>query len=465
MSLEISFLRSKLARRLFVLFISCALVPTVVLALLSFVHVSHQLSEQSKRRLHRTSKITGLAIHERLVILEIILKSLEGNIAEAPAQPLGGTSRILKERLEERFSAVTVVTAGGTQRAVTRGIESFPELTPPQRRHLAAGKTLLLTLRAADSRPQMVMIRKTSRALAEERHLVGVVRGSYLWNVAAASSFSGGTEFCVLGEANEPLACSLQAPIILPDDVLAAMHRSYSGHFEWQHDGKPYVAYYWSAFLKGAFGMPKLTFVLAEARADVMAPMAAFRSSFPLVVMLAIWVVLLLSTRQIRRSLVPLAELMRGTREIARQRFNTRVEVTSGDEFQDLADSFNSMAERLNKQFRLSVIGEIISGVAHELNNAVTGVVGFSQLVLSRNGDAHIARDLKNVNDSALRCQSIVKNLLDFSRGRKPERMYLHIDGILEKTLELKEHQLSVNGIEVVRNLDPKLPGTMIDFY
>lgn len=114
---------------------------------------------------------------------------------------------------------------------------------------------------------------------------------------------------------------------------------------------------------------------------------------------------------------------------------------------------------------KLSTIGEVISGVAHELNNPLCGVLGFSQLVLARNSSGPVVSDLEKIHESALRCQKIVKNLVSFARGQAPERRYLGVNGIIDKTLDLKKYQLQVNDIEVVRELEPDLPRTMLDFH
>jgi len=79
------------------------------------------------------------------------------------------------------------------------------------------------------------------------------------------------------------------------------------------------------------------------------------------------------------------------------------------------------------------------------------------------NGAVHL--DLEKIYESALRCQKIVKNLLSFARVHKPERRYLGVNGIIDKTLELRRYQLEVNDIEVVRDFDPDLPRTMLDFH
>jgi two-component system NtrC family sensor kinase len=120
---------------------------------------------------------------------------------------------------------------------------------------------------------------------------------------------------------------------------------------------------------------------------------------------------------------------------------------------------------QLQQAEKLSTIGEVISGVAHELNNPLSGVLGFSQILMARDGAGPMARELEKINESAMRCQKIVKNLLSFARGHTPERTPLGVNGILEKTLDLKKYQLHVNSIEVVRSFEPDLPMTMLDFH
>ena len=120
-----------------------------------------------------------------------------------------------------------------------------------------------------------------------------------------------------------------------------------------------------------------------------------------------------------------------------------------------------STQRQLIQAEKLSAIGNVLSGVAHELNNPLSVVLGFSQLLLARNGN----RQLERIQQAAERCQKIVKNLLSFARAHKPERKYLGANGIIEKTIDLKKYQLRVNNIEVVRDLDPELPMTMLDFH
>jgi len=112
---------------------------------------------------------------------------------------------------------------------------------------------------------------------------------------------------------------------------------------------------------------------------------------------------------------------------------------------------------------KLSTIGEVISGVAHELNNPLSGVLGFSELLLLR-GDGEVPQEMELIHDSAVRCQKIVQNLLSFARENKPQRRHESVNAIVEKTLEMKKYQLHVNSIEIDCRLDLALPRALVDF-
>jgi len=155
----------------------------------------------------------------------------------------------------------------------------------------------------------------------------------------------------------------------LPEQATLQMSRSALGRFEWMHEEKEYMANYWSIFLQGKFSAPKWTVVLSESKSDVFAPAAKFKKIFPLTLLLSLWVVLLLSIIQIRRSLIPLEKLQEGTRRIATQDFSSPVTIKSGDEFEELAASFNTMASRLGKQFNaLTTMGEIDRAILSSLD-------------------------------------------------------------------------------------------------
>jgi signal transduction histidine kinase/ActR/RegA family two-component response regulator len=119
----------------------------------------------------------------------------------------------------------------------------------------------------------------------------------------------------------------------------------------------------------------------------------------------------------------------------------------------------------LQQTEKLSSIGEIVAGVAHELNNPLMGVLGYSQLLARKDTEGKFKRDIERILESSNHCRKIVQNLLSFARPSKPDQKQLGLNGVLEKTLDLLEHSLRGDNIEVVKNLAPNLPYVLADFH
>ncbi len=124
-----------------------------------------------------------------------------------------------------------------------------------------------------------------------------------------------------------------------------------------------------------------------------------------------------------------------------------------------------AMQEQLVQAEKLSALGELISGIAHELNNPLTGVMGYSQLLLASDCPPESKKDLEKIHREAVRCQRIVQNLLTFARRRSPERKMINLNALVEATLELRAYQLKVDNVEVVLDLDERIPETLGDFH
>jgi PAS domain S-box-containing protein len=113
---------------------------------------------------------------------------------------------------------------------------------------------------------------------------------------------------------------------------------------------------------------------------------------------------------------------------------------------------------------RLASVGEMAAGIAHEINNPLTGVIGYAQLLVDREDvPSDIRRDLAAIDDGAQRVAGIVSRLLTFSRQTKLERRLVDINELIESTLALRDYHLRVNNIKVVTRLAPDLPETVAD--
>jgi two-component system NtrC family sensor kinase len=210
-------------------------------------------------------------------------------------------------------------------------------------------------------------------------------------------------------------------------------------------------------------------------------------------VILAAVLVSLLVQRAVYR---PLADLKDGAARLAEGDLEKQIPVRSNDEFGQLAESFNSMTQALRKSRgelqdwghtleakvkeatrelqlaqaetarseKLASVGLLAAGIAHELNNPLTGVLTFSHLVRKQMTDGSPeAEDLDLVIQETKRCATIIRRLLDFAREKTPEKKYSDLNSLVEQTTQLISQSAQIAGIDIVIDLDPDLPAVWID--
>jgi putative nucleotidyltransferase with HDIG domain len=369
MKIEKTLLKSKVARRVFVLFISCALVPIVALAIVSFSQVRQQLFEQSKRRLHQSSKALGMSVIERLSFLENELKIVSSRLDGNPGASMEKRAQEYSESLEERFKGLSIMVDSGHSIHLFGHIDNPVEQSEPEKQHIRSGKTLVVTRFNEDNRSHIYMMRAVDPRNPEQGILCGELNSMYLWGLGEHDTLPSMTELSVLDRKKNLMYSTIPLPSSFNKRSELIRRKSSSGNFMWKYEEKEYMASFWNIFLKFNYLYPKWTIVLSVKKDYIFAPMAFFRKLFPLVILLSFWVVLLLSIIQIRRTMLPLETLKDGTRRIAMRDFESRVEVASGDEFEELGSSFNDMATQLGRQFNaLTTMAEIDRAILSALD-------------------------------------------------------------------------------------------------
>jgi PAS domain S-box-containing protein len=124
---------------------------------------------------------------------------------------------------------------------------------------------------------------------------------------------------------------------------------------------------------------------------------------------------------------------------------------------------WRELEQRAQLASRLASIGQMASGVAHEINNPVASIVGFADLLLERDIPGDVRDDVNVIHSEAERVASIVSKLLAFARRREPEMEHVNINDVLQTSIAIRLHELETNNIRITTLFDPDLPWTMAD--
>jgi signal transduction histidine kinase/CheY-like chemotaxis protein len=126
-------------------------------------------------------------------------------------------------------------------------------------------------------------------------------------------------------------------------------------------------------------------------------------------------------------------------------------------------DDLRFAQEQLLQSEKMSAVGQMISGVAHELNNPLTAILGYAQLLENEEVQPQVREYLHKLQKQAYRTQKIVQNLLSFSREHKPQRAHVDICNVIEDTIALRDFELKANEIVVEKDFADGLPLVVAD--
>ena len=219
-------------------------------------------------------------------------------------------------------------------------------------------------------------------------------------------------------------------------------------------------------------------------------------SAMTLFVTLLVWGSITLFTQTLVAQ--PVKHLLQHTKLLSKGELNATVPYFSTDELGELANAFNNMTLNLKKarteleewaknleakveertreihlmqnqlirSEKLASLGELVAGIAHEINNPLTGILMFSSMISSDSRlDPTIKNDMIMIVRETKRCAKIVKGLLDFSRETAPQKKLSSINIIMDETLALVTNQSSFHDINIIKQYDEEVPKVLVDAH
>ncbi|MEE4312527.1 MAG: histidine kinase dimerization/phospho-acceptor domain-containing protein, partial [candidate division KSB1 bacterium] len=167
----------------------------------------------------------------------------------------------------------------------------------------------------------------------------------------------------------------------------------------------------------------------------------------------------------------PVSQLVKATRIVADGNLEYRIKKFKNDELGFLEQSFNEMTSKLatvQRQLyqsdKLASLGRLTSGIAHEINNPLTGVLSYSSILVKREDlPSEVKEDLEVIVRESKRCRDIVKRLLDFARQEPPKKTNVNINEVITRTTSLLSNQFNLKNISVQINSAGDMPSIKAD--
>ena len=459
---------TRVARRIFTLFIICSILPVSIFGIISYIHVRTQLINQGNITLQLESKSLALSFYEKLDFLRSELRFIDAFYQINPDDLNAGRSGILAGKIEEYFQALAILN-DDKLRNVYGEIEQPLQISREEWDYLRSGKVLLSRQYIAGKPSGLFMCLALNTAASGQDVLIGKINQEFIFDVEERKPPL--TELFITDRSDSLLFSSIRGFSSSADLFDKEASVSPSGNFDWQYGDHDYIACYSSLFLKPNFYFNEWIVVLAELKSDVLTPMRNFKNFFTFTMVFTLGMVFFLSINLIQRNMVPIEVLKEATRKISEGSFGHRVNIESGDEFESLGRDFNEMSSKLKESqdllinaAKMSTMGQMAAGIMHEIKQPLTAIYGNIELALLGISNENSTRDrLKIVLKAVDRLNSILEKFRSFSSRPKEIVGDVSLNHTVHQIYELMEHELRLKNINCVMEIEDNLSPVLGD--
>jgi len=180
----------------------------------------------------------------------------------------------------------------------------------------------------------------------------------------------------------------------------------------------------------------------------------------------------------VKRIIHPINEIVDASKEIGEGNYNRKIQIFHDDEMGYLARAFNSMIdaiqerdfilrENTQKQIvqseKLASLGRLASGIAHEINNPLTGILTYSSMMKEDLKGSQYEEDLDVIIDETMRCRKIVREVLDFARETKLEKQVIDLNHVILSAISILEKHFAFRNINIIKNFSFEIPEISAD--
>lgn len=335
MQIQFAFIKSKVAKRIFILFVIAAIIPIAITGIVAYNYVTNLLTLQEHKHLTVQSKSYGMAIFDRILVAESQLIGLGENIISANSIDVGVSK--YSQEVESNSSLFENI------RVYSDNLK-FNSFT---NKHLLDGNT------------KITISNETDNIIINFSRLLNTIDSTFLLSADVDTKyifgdmdmFAGEDDACVIAKGIGVLNCSNKSLNIISLPSFDKYFNNQSDTNTVNINGNNYIVASWELFLNGSYNTESWIIYYTIPSNIILASIKSFGNLLIPLLLLAILVVTLISINQISKILIPLEKLSFLTRKIAKRNFNEKVNFDSGDEFQQLGESFNAMASELAKQF------------------------------------------------------------------------------------------------------------------